>query len=594
MTQNSYPFADQPTTEAQYSEGFSRMQLTGVDGHPADNNLRVFGDATGMQVKAPAGFAIVRGHFYENTDEVLLELSPSDTTPRRDLVVLRLDASVDSVVLAVVEGTPAVSPSDPSLVQVPGGIWEEPVARIVVAASASTIGPNDVQDLRRFLGTQFGRWRTSTRPASPIPGTAGFNTTTGIPEFWNGSTWSAFTPTEISANIITSGTLDAARIGDGSIPDAKINSLNAGKLTAGTIPPARIGTGAINNARLADGSVSEAKIANGAVSNAKISAVDAGKVSSGVLALARIPALDASRIPNLDAGKLTSGTLPSARIGSNAITTARIGDGQVSDAKIASVGAGKVTGTLADARIPSLNASKITAGTFSDARIPSLPASRITSGSFNADRIPSLPASRITSGSFNADRIPSLPASKITSGSFSTSRIPNLSATKITSGTFSTSRIPSLSATKITSGDISRPVITTGRGRFGAAWNNNITSTRRSIWMESNGEMGHTASSRKFKKDIKDTAMKLEDVLKLRVTDFKYKANPDHVETGMIAEEVADTGLEFLVSRNEDGSPHGVHYEMLSLAVLALAQEQQKQIEALVARVEELEATDAA
>jgi hypothetical protein len=112
--------------------------------------------------------------------------------------------------------------------------------------------------------------------------------------------------------------------------------------------------------------------------------------------------------------------------------------------------------------------------------------------------------------------------------------------------------------------------------------------------MESNGEMGHTASSRKFKKDIKDTAMKLEDVLKLRVTDFKYKANPDHVETGMIAEEVADTGLEFLVSRNEDGSPHGVHYEMLSLAVLALAQEQQKQIEALVARVEELEATDAA
>jgi hypothetical protein len=555
MTQNSYPFADQPTTEAEYSEGFSRMQLTGVDGAPADNALRVFADSTGMQVKVPAGFAIVRGHFYQNTEEVLLELAPSGTAPRRDLVILRLDASVDAIVLAVVQGTPSVTPTDPNLTQIPGGLWEEPIARVTVAASSSTVGASDVQDLRRFLGTQFGRWRTSTRPTNPLTGTAGFNTTTGVPELWNGTAWVAFTPTEISASIITSGTLSVARIADGSITDAKISELDAGKITTGTLPAARIGSNAITNVRLADDAVSTTKIVDGSVSNVKISAVDAGKITTGVLADARIPTLDASKI---------------------------------------------TAGIFADARIPSLNASKITAGTFSADRIPSLSASKITADRLSADRLPtSGTANRFlrvgtanTSPAYSAIAaadVPNLDASKITTGFFSVDRIPGIPGERITSGTISANRLPNLSASIITSGTLSRPVVTTGNGTFNAAWNNNITSERRSVWMTDTGQLGHTASSRKFKKEIKNTAMKLEDVLKLRVTDFKYKASPDHIETGMIAEEVAETGLEFLVSRNEDGTPHGVHYEMLSLAVLALAQEQQKQIEALTARVVELE-----
>src|SRR5690625_4441098 len=80
------------------------------------------------------------------------------------------------------------------------------------------------------------------------------------------------------------------------------------------------------------------------------------------------------------------------------------------------------SGTLADARIPNLNASKINAGTLADARIPSLNASKINAGPFHADRIPSLPASKITSGTFSANRIPNLSASKITSGTLPVSR----------------------------------------------------------------------------------------------------------------------------------------------------------------------------
>lgn len=53
-------------------------------------------------------------------------------------------------------------------------------------------------------------------------------------------------------------------------------------------------------------------------------------------------------------------------------------------------------GPLVAADIPSLNASKITAGTFAVARIPNLDASKISTGVFNEARIPSLSISKIT------------------------------------------------------------------------------------------------------------------------------------------------------------------------------------------------------
>ncbi len=58
------------------------------------------------------------------------------------------------------------------------------------------------------------------------------------------------------------------------------------------------------------------------------------------------------------------------------------------------------------ASIPDLNASKITAGTLGDARIPNLNASKITAGTFVDARIPNLNASKVTSGTLNQMRVP--------------------------------------------------------------------------------------------------------------------------------------------------------------------------------------------
>ena len=78
--------------------------------------------------------------------------------------------------------------------------------------------------------------------------------------------------------------------------------------------------------------------------------------------------MGSDRIPNLDAGKITTGTLGSDRI--------------------PNLDAGKITtGTLNDSRIPSLNASKINAGTFASARIPDLSGAKITTGTVGVARL---------------------------------------------------------------------------------------------------------------------------------------------------------------------------------------------------------------
>jgi hypothetical protein len=132
-------------------------------------------------------------------------------------VVLRLNPTTNSITLAIVKGTAASSPSAPSLTQSDIDTFELLLAQVAVGASVTTISAGNVTDSRSFIGTQFGRWTTSTRPSSPVVGTAGFNTTASSPEFWNGTSWVSFNAGILAANI--SATEQA--------------SLTAGKIRAG-------------------------------------------------------------------------------------------------------------------------------------------------------------------------------------------------------------------------------------------------------------------------------------------------------------------------------------------------------------------------
>lgn len=211
MTQTSWPFENADTTEAQFSQLFRRLQTSGVSGAPSTTDLKVTGDSTGMQVKVAAGYAIVRGHAYYNSAEVTLAIGAASTNPRIDLVVLRLNPTANSITLVVVPGTAAVTPVAPTLTQSDEANYDLPIGSVLVGASVTTIAPAAVTDVRPFLGTQFGRWTTATRPASPVIGTAGFNTTLSIPEVWNGTAWAGFTPVNI---FVQSATPTALAVGD--------------------------------------------------------------------------------------------------------------------------------------------------------------------------------------------------------------------------------------------------------------------------------------------------------------------------------------------------------------------------------------------
>ena len=218
MTQSSWPFQDVNTTETQFSR-WARHIGQGVNGVPGDNNLRVIGDSSGMQVKVKiAGGnsqAIVRGHMYNSTAEEVLTIDPSTSNPRVDYVVLNLDPTANSILLQVVKGTPAASPAAPTLTQTDTGIYQFPLAAVTVGANVTTIDASAVSDVRTFIQNV---WTTGTRP--PVfTGLTGFNVTTGRLEVYNGSSWSDVAPSTLSATQIT----DQSAINAGRINGVRIS-----------------------------------------------------------------------------------------------------------------------------------------------------------------------------------------------------------------------------------------------------------------------------------------------------------------------------------------------------------------------------------
>ena len=90
MAITSWPFENADTTEGQFSQLFRELQDTGVVGSFGDASLRVTGDSTGMQVKAAAGSAFVRGFFLQSTAVETIQIQPASAQPRVDRVVARL------------------------------------------------------------------------------------------------------------------------------------------------------------------------------------------------------------------------------------------------------------------------------------------------------------------------------------------------------------------------------------------------------------------------------------------------------------------------------------------------------------------------
>ena len=164
MAQSSWPFENIDTSETQFSQ-WARNIGEGVKTGSL-NELEVFADSTGMQVKVKSGQAMIRGHYYQNTAEVILTVTAADlSNPRIDTVLIELDPSANTIVLRVVAGTPGASPTPTALVQTDSGVYQFKLAEVLVATGAITIIAGAVTDGRTYLGAFTG-----TVPGSAITG----------------------------------------------------------------------------------------------------------------------------------------------------------------------------------------------------------------------------------------------------------------------------------------------------------------------------------------------------------------------------------------------------------------------------------------
>jgi hypothetical protein len=113
-------------------------------------NMACLGDSSGMQVKVSIGECFMRGHYGNNTSQKILPIaSNSSGNPRIDIAVIRCHFGNNNIVLDIVQGTPATTPSAPGVTQ-NTSMWETKLADIAVANGAVTITAANVTDQRVY------------------------------------------------------------------------------------------------------------------------------------------------------------------------------------------------------------------------------------------------------------------------------------------------------------------------------------------------------------------------------------------------------------------------------------------------------------
>ncbi len=107
------------------------------------------------------------------------------------------------------------------------------------------------------------------------------------------------------------------------------------------------------------------------------------------------------------------------------------------------------------------------------------------------------------------------------------------------------------------------------------------------VVVDSNGQLGTTSSSRRFKTDIADMGDTTDTLMSLRPVQFRYIAHGpgSPLQYGLIAEEVAEVAPE-LVVHNANGEIETVFYDKVNAILLNQVQAQQRQIESQKAQIE--------
>jgi hypothetical protein len=110
------------------------------------------------------------------------------------------------------------------------------------------------------------------------------------------------------------------------------------------------------------------------------------------------------------------------------------------------------------------------------------------------------------------------------------------------------------------------------------------------VIVDSNGHLGTSTSSARFKEDVKPMDTASEAILSLQPVTFRYKHELDPKaipQFGLVAEQVEKVDAD-LVARDEQGKPYSVRYEAVNAMVLNEFLKAHRRIVAQESEIQEL------
>jgi len=176
--------------------------------------------------------------------------------------------------------------------------------------------------------------------------------------------------------------------------------------------------------------------------------------------------------------------------------------------------------------------------------------------------------------------------SGVADGTVTTPKLADGSVTtpKLADGSVTTPKLAdgALTGVKVTDGTITNAKLTgniTDADQVSSAAyaRNAVGSGVYSVWMNSALQLMRNTSSKRFKENIVPKNVAVTNVLELQPVEYD-RIGGEH-EYGLIAEQVSETMPELVTLF--DGKIDGVRYDLLSVALLTVVQDQQKRLEAL-------------
>lgn len=162
MAEESFPFqeiaaGDRTVSAAMFAKHLGMTRTRGVIKNVDGQLALTQSSPAALSVDLASGAAFVgltELRAYRHTLARTLPIAAADpSNPRRDLVVLDLDTATSPdtrrITALIVQGTPAASPVDPTLVQTEAH-YQLPLARVAVAAGATSVTDANLTDLRAY------------------------------------------------------------------------------------------------------------------------------------------------------------------------------------------------------------------------------------------------------------------------------------------------------------------------------------------------------------------------------------------------------------------------------------------------------------